>query len=244
MSAVFPEQRGLCAAGRHRLAVMALAAIALHCAALYAIPAPADKAAGTTGELITVELAPSPAAEPVPPEAVAPAARPEPAQPKEPLPEPTQPKKSLPEPLGQGERPVRKEKKKRPQPVRQESAPVGHAATIPPATGAPLAPPAAPARRQLRETPAAPAPPAKGRNRKPVYPELARRRGQQGVVELLAHVDEQGRITDLRVQRSSGFPLLDEAALKGVRAWTFIPATRNGTAVKGTALVPVAFELR
>lgn len=234
MSAVFSEQRGLCAAGRHRLGVMALAAIALHCAALYAIPAPADKAAGTTGELITVELAPSPAAEPVPPEAVAPAARPEPAQPKAPLPEP----------LGQGERPVRKEKKKRPQPVRQESAPVGHAATIPPATGAPLAPPAAPARRQLRERSAAPAPPAKGRNRKPVYPELARRRGQQGVVELLAHVDEQGRITDLRVQRSSGFPLLDEAALKGVRAWTFIPATRNGTAVKGTALVPVAFELR
>ena len=84
----------------------------------------------------------------------------------------------------------------------------------------------------------------RGRNRKPVYPELARRRGQQGVVELLAHVDEQGRITDLRVQRSSGFSLLDEAALKGVRAWTFIPATRNGTAVKGTALVPVAFELR
>lgn len=234
MSAVFPDQRGLCAAGRHRLGVMALAAIALHCAALYAIPAPADKAAGTTGELITVELAPLPAAEPVPPEAVAPAARPEPAKPK----------KSLPEPLGQGERPVRKEKKKRPQPVRQESAPVGHAATIPPATRAPLAPPAAPARRQLRERPAAPAPPAKGRNRKPVYPELARRRGQQGVVELLAHVDEQGRITDLRVQRSSGFPLLDEAALKGVRAWTFIPATRNGTAVKGTALVPVAFELR
>ena len=242
MRAVCPDQRGLCAAGRYRLGAMALAAIALHCAALYAIPAPADKAASTTRELITVELAPSP--EPVPPEAVAPAARPEPAQPKEPLPEPAQPKKSLPEPLGQGERPVRKEKKKRPQPVRHESTPVGHAATIPPATGAPLAPPAAPVRRQLRETPAAPAPPAKGRNRKPVYPELARRRGQQGVVELLAHVDEQGRITDLRVQRSSGFPLLDEAALKGVRAWTFIPATRNGTAVKGTALVPVAFELR
>ena len=232
MRAVFPDQRGLCAAGRYRLGAMALAAIALHCAALYGIPAPADKAASTTRELITVELAPSP--EPVPPEAVAPAARPEPVQPKEPLPEP----------LGQGERPVRKEKKKRPQPVRHESAPVGHAATIPSATGAPLAPPAAPARRQLRETPAAPAPPARGRNRKPVYPELARRRGQQGVVELLAHVDEQGRITDLRVQRSSGFPLLDEAALKGVRAWTFIPATRNGTAVKGTALVPVAFELR
>ena len=232
MRAVFPDQRGLCAAGRYRLGAMALAAIALHCAALYGIPAPADKAASTTRELITVELAPS--SEPVPPEAVAPAARPEPVQPK----------KALPEPLGQGERPVRKEKKKRPQPVRHESAPVGHAATIPSATGAPLAPPAAPARRQLRETPAAPAPPARGRNRKPVYPELARRRGQQGVVELLAHVDEQGRITDLRVQRSSGFPLLDEAALKGVRAWTFIPATRNGTAVKGTALVPVAFELR
>ena len=232
MRAVFPDQRGLCAAGRYRLGAMALAAIALHCAALYGIPAPADKAASTTRELITVELAPS--SEPVPPEAVAPAARPEPVQPK----------KSLPEPLGQGERPVRKEKKKRSQPVRHESAPVGHAATIPSATGAPLAPPAAPARRQLRETPAAPAPPARGRNRKPVYPELARRRGQQGVVELLAHVDEQGRITDLRVQRSSGFPLLDEAALKGVRAWTFIPATRNGTAVKGTALVPVAFELR
>lgn len=242
MRAVFPDQRGLCAAGRYRLGAMALAALALHCAALYGIPAPADKAASTTRELITVELAPSP--EPVPPEAVAPAARPEPVQPKEPLPEPAQPKKSLPEPLGQGGRPVRKEKKKRPQPVRHESAPVGHAATIPPATGAPLAPPAAPVRRQLRETPAAPAPPARGRNRKPVYPELARRRGQQGVVELLAHVDEQGRITDLRVQRSSGFPLLDEAALKGVRAWTFIPATRNGTAVKGTALVPVAFELR
>lgn len=90
----------------------------------------------------------------------------------------------------------------------------------------------------------APADKAASTTRELITVELARRRGQQGVVELLAHVDEQGRITDLRVQRSSDFPLLDEAALKGVRAWTFIPATRNGTAVKGTALVPVAFELR
>jgi protein TonB len=81
-------------------------------------------------------------------------------------------------------------------------------------------------------------------NPKPAYPELARRRGQEGLVRLLAQVDEQGGLAELLVEKSSGFPLLDEAALKAVRKWRFKPGSRGGRPVRGSVLIPVEFLLK
>ena len=81
-------------------------------------------------------------------------------------------------------------------------------------------------------------------NPKPVYPDLARRRGQEGVVYLLAQVDEQGALMELAVERSSGYPLLDAAAMKAVKTWRFRPGARDGRPERGSVRIPIYFRLR
>lgn len=61
-----------------------------------------------------------------------------------------------------------------------------------------------------------------------------------GVVGLLIYVDSDGRPSQFRVDRSSGIPELDRAALVAAPRLRFLPARRNGEAV-GTW---VAFDLR
>jgi protein TonB len=45
------------------------------------------------------------------------------------------------------------------------------------------------------------------------------------------------------VQRSSGNASLDAAALKAVRGWAFMPASRNGQNIASIVQVPVNFRL-
>ncbi len=69
------------------------------------------------------------------------------------------------------------------------------------------------------------------RNRPPIYPIEATRRGQQGTVTLLIHVSPLGVSLGADVLQSSGYPLLDRAALDAITTWRFRPAVRNGTPV-------------
>lgn len=55
----------------------------------------------------------------------------------------------------------------------------------------------------------------------PFYPPAAIREQQQGRVELTLLLDAQGRPQAIIVARSTGHPLLDEAALKHARAWRY-----------------------
>jgi TonB family C-terminal domain len=80
-------------------------------------------------------------------------------------------------------------------------------------------------------------------NPKPPYPEIARKRGQQGLVLLDVEVNERGRPTNVTVRSSSGYTLLDEAALKTIRKWQFTPAQHNGNSTSGKLLLPVEFKL-
>jgi protein TonB len=58
----------------------------------------------------------------------------------------------------------------------------------------------------------------------PDYPSLALRSRYQGTVTLEILVDEGGKITSVNVRKSSGFTMLDEAALKKVKEhWRFQP---------------------
>ena len=50
------------------------------------------------------------------------------------------------------------------------------------------------------------------------YPEQARKLGQEGTVELFVELSGDGRVEDVRVVASSGFPILDNAAIKGFYA--------------------------
>jgi periplasmic protein TonB len=80
-------------------------------------------------------------------------------------------------------------------------------------------------------------------DRPPVYPESARRRGQQGRVILRVSVAPDGNPVQVQVGRSSGFTTLDDAALDAVRRWRFVPAMRAGQPVQAVAEVPVLFRL-
>ena len=79
----------------------------------------------------------------------------------------------------------------------------------------------------------------------PAYPAQALRMRQQGQVMLRVLVDEAGRPAEVAIESSSGFRLLDEAAVKAVKKrWHFLPATRDGAAIQAWALVPVSFVLQ
>ena len=80
---------------------------------------------------------------------------------------------------------------------------------------------------------------------KPRYPESARRRGIEGTVLLKMRITAQGRVEDVQVVRSAGYPDLDESAIEAVRRWRFEPARRNGEPVAEEAvLLPVVFQLQ
>ena len=80
-------------------------------------------------------------------------------------------------------------------------------------------------------------------NPTPDYPMLARRRGQEGTVIVRVDVDEKGKPTQVTLQKSSGFPLLDNAAVQAVKRWKFKPAKAAFFAVAATVDVPITFKL-
>ncbi len=80
-------------------------------------------------------------------------------------------------------------------------------------------------------------------NTPPAYPGLARKRGQEGTVTLRVLVDDKGRVDDVEIESSSGFGLLDRAALTAVRKWSFEPGRRGVEMRPMWVKVPVTFKL-
>jgi protein TonB len=81
------------------------------------------------------------------------------------------------------------------------------------------------------------------RNPAPRYPAAARRAGEQGTVTLRVLVSPDGLASRVAVEKSSGSPHLDAAALEAVKAWRFTPARRGVDAVESWMLVPIVFRL-
>ncbi len=73
------------------------------------------------------------------------------------------------------------------------------------------------------------------RNRPPAYPVEAQMNHQHGAVVVLIHVAPNGSAASVEVLESSGYRLLDEAAVEAVRKWRFRPAIEHGQ--------PVAFDM-
>ena len=81
-------------------------------------------------------------------------------------------------------------------------------------------------------------------NPRPEYPLIARRMGMEGVVLLSVLVRRDGDVGDIDLQQSSGFPALDDAALRTVRSrWRFVPARKDGEPVDARVTVPIRFRL-
>jgi periplasmic protein TonB len=79
---------------------------------------------------------------------------------------------------------------------------------------------------------------------KPEYPASSRRAGEAGTVVLDLYILPNGRVGDARVQKSSGFPRLDEAAVREAkRSWRFVPGTEEGKPVAMWHSTKVTFNL-
>ncbi|HWV15465.1 MAG TPA: energy transducer TonB [Cellvibrio sp.] len=75
-------------------------------------------------------------------------------------------------------------------------------------------------------------PKGKASNTKPDYPQASIRAGEEGVVGINIYVNEDGRVGEVKLEKSSGFERLDEAVLKHVkRAWKFTPCMQGETPV-------------
>jgi TonB family protein len=77
----------------------------------------------------------------------------------------------------------------------------------------------------------------------PVYPDSAQVAGEQGDVLLDVYVTAGGHPRKFRVNQSSGFPDLDNAAAETVANWQFVPAIKGGDTVSSWTTVKIHFEL-
>lgn len=80
-------------------------------------------------------------------------------------------------------------------------------------------------------------------NAPPTYPRLARRKGYEGKVLMDVLVSADGDVADIKIATSSGYRILDRAALKAVQAWRFEPGHRVGQKVAMWVKVPIRFRL-
>ena len=65
-------------------------------------------------------------------------------------------------------------------------------------------------------------------NYQPSYPDAAQVNGEQGNVVLEVQVTSSGKVRNVKIDQSSGFDDLDNAAIAGVLRWRFIPS-QDGT---------------
>ena len=82
------------------------------------------------------------------------------------------------------------------------------------------------------------------RNPAPRYPWSARVNGWQGTVFIRVRVTPEGRVASLEVNKSSGYPVLDSAALEAIRRWEFIPARQESRKVASIVEIPITFLLK
>lgn len=78
---------------------------------------------------------------------------------------------------------------------------------------------------------------------RPKYPRKARTEGWEGTTVLKVRVDRGGRPGLIAVDRTSGFEVLDRAAMRAVRRWEFHPARNGDRTVASWVEVPVSFRL-
>jgi len=82
---------------------------------------------------------------------------------------------------------------------------------------------------------------------RPIYPAEARAKGWAGMGVVLVYVDRKSRqVTAARMLQSTGYRVLDEAALNAFRQWRFRPSTASHVRIPirflARGVVPVVYE--
>ncbi|MGK0185115.1 MAG: TonB family protein [Verrucomicrobiales bacterium] len=106
---------------------------------------------------------------------------------------------------------------------------------VQPATTRPPAPPQIRPRGETRG-------PVTLRQTKPNYPRALERKGIGGRVSVLLDINGKGRVSSATVQRSSGQPQLDKAAIASAKKWRFKAALKNGAPVASRTAVNIVFQ--
>ena len=239
--------------------------VLLHGALLVALPKPPLKAPEMPALLATIRLAlPEVSAPPPPP---APAARPAPVEaPQRPAAAP-QARRAEATPVLAAPQPARPVVRQRPaaaMPSEAAAPPASHAATPPappasPAAIAAAAPPGAEAPAAASVTPPRPAAPRPAADaldgyrrqltelfaRGHEYPRVAALRGWEGEVRLRLRVARRGQLLGVRVDRSSGFDVLDQDAVALLEGHGSLPPLPEALEVAEIeVVVPITYRLR
>ncbi len=75
------------------------------------------------------------------------------------------------------------------------------------------------------------------------YPRLARKRGWQGTVELGLHISSSGKLSNIRVMQSSGYRVLDLAAIKSLQQLGTLPEMESWLTQGYSGVFPIRYEL-
>ena len=77
----------------------------------------------------------------------------------------------------------------------------------------------------------------------PFYPPQVIREGGEGTVLLSIYILADGRVGEVRLDRSSGHAKLDESAMREAKRWRFVPGTSDGKPMAMWKQLPVTFKL-
>jgi periplasmic protein TonB len=78
---------------------------------------------------------------------------------------------------------------------------------------------------------------------KPIYPDASRNAEEEGAVTVGFFVDVDGKVKDSRIEKSSGFKRLDEAARQALSLCSFKAGNENGKAVASWAKIKYIWRL-
>lgn len=81
------------------------------------------------------------------------------------------------------------------------------------------------------------------KNPAPAYPLKARQKNWEGVVLLNVLVNSAGRPVKINIEKTSGYAILDEAAVKAVNTWQFQPARLGNISIESSVKIPIRFRL-
>ena len=76
------------------------------------------------------------------------------------------------------------------------------------------------------------------------YPATARDAGIGGTVELLVHIDTEGRVTEARIGEGAALTAFNDAALRVAEVMRFRPAMNRDVKVPVWIRLPVTFQVR
>ncbi|QSA97599.1 energy transducer TonB [Methylococcus sp. EFPC2] len=170
--------------------------------------------------------------------AVEPASQTQVQSPPKPQPEPPPPKRPAPPKPKPKAKPVARPEPPPISPQHSEAeAPSAPVVSAPEAPPKPAAPPPAPYVEASYKGPGLHNPPTR-------YPRIALERQWEGSVQLKVQVLTDGTAGEIRVERSSGHEILDEATIEQVKSWRFIPARRGDQAVISWVIVPIEYKLK